>query len=1025
MEEVFLQASSVHEAGLHGRIRNVDTTSAPGTSPGTSPVAADDGSSAVEGAESDSTGKMPDSGQTTAEKVAEETEKANDRPRSPQCMEGGTTPRMPETPSTKSTASARKIAHEEGEGIFHQDLIFGGRLWIQQFDALFRKRALSIRRDRKAWASQLMLPAMFVLVALIVAKVLAVQEDEPPIKLTSEMFVGTIAAGAVTKRVERNVIPISGGGSDEFAGQLRNAFFKSTGPHDEFAVFDERNLSFSEYYMLNARSMQDTFGAVTLRSNEAGETENVTLWFSNQAIHSIPVMTDFWNNARLRMLGFDNARAVAWSHPLPKTQALLQEEMTGNSQVFTDLTVAITVILAMGFIPASFVVYLVHEKATNGKHQQLLTGISPMMYWINSYAWDMVNFLFPLILCFIIFMAFQVGAYSGANTFAVFLLFLLYGACMTPAMYCLEPFFQVPSTAYVTLIVCNIFTGTISTLSVTVMDLFRNDAPALGHLSDLCKTLFPWLLPNYCLGRGMLDIAVNHYQNFAAQEFGICTFEGGACTRDPLVWEVAGRHLMSLAIMAPMWFGLRLMIEWGFCLRGLRKRAKAYLAAETSRESKGDESVREEEARIQAAIAEAAGAGARVAEHLVITNLAKTFAPRAAACRSAKPFRAVRGISVGVPAGECFGLLGVNGAGKTTTMRMITGDTDITRGDIFIGGASVQNERDRARRHLGYCPQFDALPDKLSVRETLALYARIRGIPGSAVKEAVAQMLSKMCLEAHQYNLCENLSGGNKRKLSTALALIGSPDVVLLDEPSTGVDVGARRFLWEVIGDIRKGGHAVVLTSHSMEECEVLCTRLTIMVHGQFRCLGSSTALKSMYGGGYTMAVKADLKRDQFSGKSSGSDPCIDIKKFVECEVPCAHLTEESVGLFRYRLSGGGQASQVPLGDIFQKLEQASAEGGVLHGAISDYALSQTSLEEVFLHFSQIGEREYAEEQGQAVELPTAAVVLTVDNHVRSEHLSAEVATVDNLEESASGPGTEGNAEQQAEPRGRREVVQL
>eukprot|EP00435_Cladocopium_sp_Y103_P004548 s4204_g1.t1 len=148
-------------------------------------------------------------------------------------------------------------------------------------------------------------------------------------------------------------------------------------------------------------------------------------------------------------------------------------------------------------------------------------------------------------------------------------------------------------------------------------------------------------------------------------------------------------------------------------------------------------------------------------------------------------------------------------------------DTEVTKGDVLVGGASVQAQRDAARRRLGYCPQFDAIPDKLTVRETIQLFARIRGIPRADVVSVADSMIARMCLEAHEKQLCEYLSGGNKRKLSTALALIGEPDVVLLDEPSTGVDVGARRFLWEVIGDIRRSGHAVVLTSHSMEDCSL------------------------------------------------------------------------------------------------------------------------------------------------------------------------------------------------------------
>merc|ERR1719162_2120837 len=164
-----------------------------------------------------------------------------------------------------------------------------------------------------------------------------------------------------------------------------------------------------------------------------------------------------------------------------------------------DITVAITMLLAMGFIPASFVVYLVHEKSTSGKHQQLLTGVSPTMYWLSSYIWDMINYMAPLFACFGIFVCFQVAAYSGRNAAAIFFLLLCYGVTMTPLMYCLEPFFSVPSTAYVTLICINIFTGTISVMATAVLDMVQNDEPDLKPINDLCKAIFPWLLPNYSL----------------------------------------------------------------------------------------------------------------------------------------------------------------------------------------------------------------------------------------------------------------------------------------------------------------------------------------------------------------------------------------------------------------------------------------------------------------------------------------------------------------------------------------------
>eukprot|EP00747_Dinoflagellata_sp_TGD_P055404 gnl/TRDRNA2_/TRDRNA2_149525_c3_seq1.p1 gnl/TRDRNA2_/TRDRNA2_149525_c3~~gnl/TRDRNA2_/TRDRNA2_149525_c3_seq1.p1 ORF type:complete len:316 (-),score=67.37 gnl/TRDRNA2_/TRDRNA2_149525_c3_seq1:51-905(-) len=281
-------------------------------------------------------------------------------------------------------------------------------------------------------------------------------------------------------------------------------------------------------------------------------------------------------------------------------------------------------------------------------------------------------------------------------------------------------------------------------------------------------------------------------------------------------------------------------------------------------------------------------------------------------------------------------------------MRIITGDTTSSSGDVWVGGHSVRGDRDRARRHLGYCPQFDALPDKLTTRETLALYARIRGVPAAELQDNVEATIARMCLSAHQHSTCERLSGGNKRKLSTALALIGEPDVVLLDEPSTGIDVGARRFLWDLLGDIRKRGHALVITSHSMEECEVLCTRLTIMVDGQFRCLGSPLQLKSKHGKGYMLTLKA-----QPHGADDKAElPVATIREFIATRFPTAKLVEDNVGLLRYHLVGAdGREQEVPLADIFQALEGCTAEGGKLKDCISDYTLSQTSLEEVFLRF--------------------------------------------------------------------------
>ena len=169
-----------------------------------------------------------------------------------------------------------------------------------------------------------------------------------------------------------------------------------------------------------------------------------------------------------------------------------------------------------------------------------------------------------------------------------------------------------------------------------------------------------------------------------------------------------------------------------------------------------------------------------------------------------KPVVAVERTSFGLSYGECFALLGVNGAGKTTTFKALTlGDSSQTAGQIMIGGRDLNREFNDLRHLIGYCPQHDdALVSLLTVEEHLLYYARIKGVPSQLREKMVERQLRELNLLSHRYKTAVTLSGGNKRKLSVALALLGNPSIVLLDEPSAGMDPKARRFLWEVVAKI-------------------------------------------------------------------------------------------------------------------------------------------------------------------------------------------------------------------------------
>jgi len=226
---------------------------------------------------------------------------------------------------------------------------------------------------------------------------------------------------------------------------------------------------------------------------------------------------------------------------------------------------------------------------------------------------------------------------------------------------------------------------------------------------------------------------------------------------------------------------------------------------------------------------------------------------------------AVRALNLGLGKGECFGFLGINGAGKTSTLNILTGAQLPSSGNAWLGSKNILTDQKDVRRLIGYCPQHDALLNLLSVRDHLKLFGRIKGVKPDVLDSFVEEMMQNLDLKAHEHKLAKMLSGGNKRKLGVGIALMGSPQLVFLDEPSTGVDPGARRFMWDIIARLstHRKECTVVLTTHNMEEAEALCSKIGIMVGGRLRCLGSNQRLKAQFGQGYQMEVKLSQTEDE------------------------------------------------------------------------------------------------------------------------------------------------------------------
>jgi len=219
-------------------------------------------------------------------------------------------------------------------------------------------------------------------------------------------------------------------------------------------------------------------------------------------------------------------------------------------------------------------------------------------------------------------------------------------------------------------------------------------------------------------------------------------------------------------------------------------------------------------------------------------------------------FSAVNGVSFAVRRGECFGLLGPNGAGKTTTIRMIYGFSPLSGGTIRVFGLDIRSAFRRIRARIGVCQQANTLDPDLSVLENLLVFAGYFRIPAAEAKARAEELLTFFALEGRKRFKYEELSGGMARRLMLARAIINRPDLLILDEPTTGLDPQSRNTLWDRLLDLKRQGLTILLTTHAMEEAERFCDRLCIIDHGRVVSEGEPVPLVRSTVGRYVLEVE-------------------------------------------------------------------------------------------------------------------------------------------------------------------------
>ena len=232
---------------------------------------------------------------------------------------------------------------------------------------------------------------------------------------------------------------------------------------------------------------------------------------------------------------------------------------------------------------------------------------------------------------------------------------------------------------------------------------------------------------------------------------------------------------------------------------------------------------------------------------------------------------AVDSVDFDVLAGRAFGFLGPNGAGKTSTMRMIACSSPVTSGELTVIGMDPRTQARQIKARLGVVPQIDNLDTELTVRENLEMYARYFDIPGDVARRRADELLEFVQLDERATDQVEPLSGGMKRRLTIARSLINEPELVILDEPTTGLDPQARHLLWERLYQLKRRGATLIITTHYMDEAEQLCDRLVVMDKAKIVAEGSPRELIDQHSTREVLELRVtDAVRDQLDGRLDG-----------------------------------------------------------------------------------------------------------------------------------------------------------
>ena len=589
------------------------------------------------------------------------------------------------------------------------------------------------------------------------------------------------------------------------------------------------------------------YSSILLFSDNYNRYEFIMI-LNSRVRHAIPIYCHYFLSSIIQKESLKRNKNVTISYthsPMPITFDLKQQRAFEN-----NLAIIFFIAIAFAIMPANFISLLVKERINNSKHLMRISGINILSYWIVNYIFEFIKYYFTAGICLILLKLFNF--YRDY----LYIFYLIYGPAMVSFTYALSFLFSNESNAQNAIILINFILGDLSSIIVLLLralEYTRKTSRILQYILSLTPTFCFDFAYNILINKTLVFI-------FDFNDDDWINFKDNIMLKD---WRLLLPLIIYCSLECVIYTIIFFIIE-----------NRQYSFKRSTRDSLiseiNDINVQKEVERVNSLedlflpyqltelndFVPNDEKPTSIYENVVVRvkNLRKMYS--SGCFKKRKP--AINNLNFIIERGECFGLLGLNGAGKTTTFKCITQEIAPDNGEIYVFGKEINGNFNELSKKFGYCPQFGAIFENLTVYENLEFYARIKGIKRNLVENLVISMIKNMSLNSFTNKISGRLSGGNKRKLSVAISMIGNPPIILLDEPSTGMDPNARRFMWSVIHKILTKGRksSVIMTTHSMEEAETLCKRMGIMVNGEFVCLGTADEIKEKYGYGFEVNVR-------------------------------------------------------------------------------------------------------------------------------------------------------------------------